>query len=130
MIQLRYPFAPNGLFYLLVGAYALLIVRMTIALWFGDGINVFTSYSNASSATLLVVDANYVYWSKTCFLFLTMLLIALNFDYRFAVGLGCCFWAISLILIFGTSPILLAAAVIGLLIVGIQVKRREVLEVR
>jgi hypothetical protein len=130
MIQLRYPLAQNWLFYLLVVAYAALIGRMTVALWFGDGINVFASYSSASSAAVLVVDANYVYWSKTCFLFLTMLLISLNIDYRFSVGLGSCFWATSLILMFGASPVLLAAAILGLLIAGIQVKRGEVLEAR
>ncbi|MDI9244231.1 hypothetical protein [Marinobacter sp. CHS3-4] len=130
MIQLRYPFTRNWLFYLLVFAYAILIGRMTFALWLGDGINVFASYSSAVSAAPLVVDANYVYWSKTCFLFLTMLLVSLNIDYRFAVGSGCFFWATSLILMFGTSPVLLTSAILGLLIAGIQVKRREVLDAR
>lgn len=127
MAFLRYPLKTNLPFYLLIAAYSLLIARMTMALWFGDGINVFESYSDATTAEAMLVDANFVYWSKTCFLFLTMLMIAANFDGRFAIGLGCSFWAISLSLMFGASPVLLAATAAGVLIVGVQIKRGEVL---
>jgi hypothetical protein len=130
MTFLRYPLKTNWMFYLLIIAYAFLIVRMTFALWFGDGINIFATYSGAHTAEDMLVDANYVYWSKTCFLFLTMSLVALNVDFRFAIGLACSFWAISLTLMFGASWVLVIAATLGILLVALQLIRREVREAR
>ncbi|MEL7339440.1 MAG: hypothetical protein AAGM67_03060, partial [Bacteroidota bacterium] len=79
-----------------------------------------------ASATEMLVDANKVYWSKTCFLFLTILLYALNFDYRFVAGVAASFWAASLILMFGASPVLLAVASVGLTLVIQQIVRKQI----
>jgi hypothetical protein len=128
--MLRYSLRGNWLFYLLVTAYGVLIVRMTLSLWFGDGINIFASYSAASTASEMIVDANYVYWSKTCFLFMTLLLVSLRFDCRFAIGVACTFWATSLITMFGASTVLLVAGVLGVSIALLQVYRGEVMEAR
>ena len=107
MKLLRFDFKQDWIFHLFVFGYLLLILRMSYALWIGDGINIFISYSSALTAEELLVDANKIYWSKTCFLFLTLLLFTLNFDYRFAAGIAASFWSISLILMFELSPILL-----------------------
>jgi len=124
MASLRYQIRTDWLFYLLVLSYAYLVCKMTYALWFGGGINIFASYSDAATASEMIVDANKVYWSKTCFLFGTLLLVGLNVDIRAAAGLGATFWATSLIVMFGASPTLIAALVIGVLLVGQQVLRK------
>lgn len=128
MISLRYKIRTDWLFYLLVLSYAYLVFKMTYALWFGGGINIFASYSDATSAPEMIVDANKVYWSKTCFLFGTLLLVGLNVDIRAAAGLGATFWSASLIAMFGASPTLIAALVIGLLLLGQQISRKEFFE--
>lgn len=124
MVSLRYQIRTDWLFYLLVLSYAYLVCRMTYALWLGGGVNIFASYSDAATASEMIIDANKVYWSKTCFLFGTLLLVGLNVDIRAAAGLGATFWSASLIAMFGASPTLIAALVIGLLLVGQQVLRK------
>jgi len=98
---------------------------MTLRLWFGGGVNIFASYSNVTGAKVLI-DANKVYWSKTCFLFLSILLYALNFDYRFAVGLAATFWAVSLILMFGPTPVLFGVMLVGVILVVQQKFRNQI----
>lgn len=126
MPSLRYNIRTDWLFYLLVLGYGYLVFNMTARLWFGEGVNVFASYSNVSDPVEMLVDANKVYWSKTCFLFGTILLVALNFDFRTAAGIGATFWAVSLIVVFGTSPTLIAVASLGILLVVQQVWRRSI----
>ncbi|MEO0726545.1 MAG: hypothetical protein AAFZ63_18520 [Bacteroidota bacterium] len=126
MKNLRYNIRTDWLFYLLVIGYAYLIVKMTFSLWFGGGVNIFATYSDAPTAAEMLIDANKVYWSKTCFLFLTILLYALHFDYRFAAGCAASFWAGSLILMFGVNPVLLAVALVGVALVVQQVVRKQV----
>ena len=70
---LRYRLKSDWLFYLFIAAYAYSITAMTIRLWFGDGVNVFASYSDASVPAEVIVEANKVYWSKTWFLFGSLL---------------------------------------------------------
>lgn len=123
MAKLRYHVRTDWLFYLLVLSYAYLVFKMTYQLWFGGGINVFATYSDAATASELLVDANRVYWSKTCFLFGTLLLLGVNVDIRAAAGLGATFWSASLIVMFGASPVLLLAFGIGFLLVGQQILR-------
>ena len=130
MFSLRYSIKSDWHFYLLIVAYGGLVGRMTLALWFGEGVNIYETYSSASDATEMLIDANYVYWSKTGFLFLSLFLVSLNFDYRFAVGVACSFWSISLISMFGGSLVLFAAAALGIVLVAIQVRRRGVIDVR
>lgn len=125
MPKLRYPFFSNILFYLAVAGYAYLVASMTQALWFGDGVNVFASYSDAPAAAGMVVDANKVYWSKTGFLFLSMLLFGFNVDYRAAVGLAMTFWGVSLTVIFGATPVLLTATALGLALTVLQIYRKN-----
>ena len=122
---LRYRIQTDWAFYLLVIGYAYLIINMTLRLWFGEGINIFATYSAATTDAEMLIDANKVYWSKTCFLFLTLLLYALNFDYRFVVGVAAGFWSGSLILMFGTSPVLLAVALLGTALVIQQILRKQ-----
>lgn len=126
MIRPRYKIRSDWPFYLLVLAYLWLILNMTARLWFGDGINIFANYSDAASASDMIIDANKVYWAKTCFLFGLLLLWALNFDMRMAAGLGATFWAGSLMAIFAPSPVLLASLAIGLILIGQQVWRGTV----
>lgn len=126
MPKLRYPFLPNILFYAAVGNYVYLVGSMTLNLWFGDGVNIFASYTAVTEPAAFVVDANKVYWSKTGFLFLTMLLFALNFDYRAALGLAMTFWSVSLILMFGPTQTLIGATVLAVALVALQVYRKEV----
>ncbi len=121
---LRYNIRTDWLFYLLVLGYAYLVFNMTARLWFGEGINIFATYSDAQSSAEMIVDANKVYWSKTCFLFGTIALVALNFDFRAAAGIGATFWAVSLIVVFGTSPVLIAVAILGVLLIGQQLWRK------
>ncbi len=120
--MLRYSIKTDWLFYAFVLLYGFLIARMTYGLWFGDGINIFASYSDANGAELLV-DANKVYWSKTCFLFLTLFLYALNMDLRLSVGLGAFFWASSLIIMFGVSPVLMTALLVAAALIAQHVMR-------
>ena len=127
MEKLRYAIRTDWLFYLMVMGYAYLILNMTFRLWFGEGINIFATYSNASSAAEMIVDANKVYWSKTCFLFLSLLLYALNFDYRAALGVGATFWSSSLIVMFGMTPILFGVFIIGVSLLGQQAFRKQLL---
>ena len=128
MLAFRYSPRKNWLFYLLVIAYGGLIGRMTIALWFGDGVNVYATYSSATNAAEMIIDANYVYWSKSSFLFLSMFLTALNFDYRFSVGFACSFWSLSLIAMFGVSLVLALAACVGIALIAVQFSRREIFD--
>ncbi|MEM6347050.1 MAG: hypothetical protein AAF927_24390 [Bacteroidota bacterium] len=127
MKNLRYQIRTDWVFYLLVIGYLYLILNMSIRLWFGEGINIFATYSAATSPAEMLVDANKVYWSKTCFLFLSLLLYGLNFDYRFAAGFGATFWALSLILMFGPSPILLAVGCLGVTLISQQIYRKQLL---
>ncbi|MEM9052449.1 MAG: hypothetical protein AAGC47_10390 [Bacteroidota bacterium] len=130
MKLLRFDFKQNWIFHLFVLGYLLLILRMSNALWLGDGINIFTSYSSAVTAEELLVDANKIYWSKTCFLFLTLLLFTLNFDYRFAAGIAASFWSISLILMFELSPILAFVLFLSVILVVQQIHRKQVFSVK
>lgn len=122
---MRYPLKSDWLYYLFLLSYAYLIINMTTQLWFGDGINVFATYSDAALPAQMVVDANKVYWSKTCFLFGILLLVGLNVDFRAAAGLGGMFWSVSLILGFGASPNLIGAFVMGFLLVVLQIWRKQ-----
>ncbi|MEM7138155.1 MAG: hypothetical protein AAF500_16355 [Myxococcota bacterium] len=115
----------DWLFYVFLAAYGALIIRLTLGLWSDAGVNVFASYSAAATPSAMIVDANKIYWSKTCFLFGTLLLAGLNIDLRAAVGLAATFWAGSLIVMFGPSPNLVAVTVIGVLLVGQQIRRRQ-----
>ncbi|MEM1219273.1 MAG: hypothetical protein AAGH79_10185 [Bacteroidota bacterium] len=124
--MLRYKLQTDWLFYLLVIGYTYLILNMTIRLWFGDGINIFATYSEAITPAEMLIDANKVYWSKTCFLFLTLLLYGLGFDYRFVAGLAATFWAVSLILMFGISPILVLVGLLGVALVLQQSLRKQI----
>ena len=126
MNKLRYKIQSDWAFYLMVFGYAYLILNMTIRLWFGDGINIFATYSDAATAAEMLVDANKVYWSKTCFLFLSLFLYWLNFDYRFAAGFGATFWSISLILMFGGSPVLIGVSLIGMILLVQQILRKQI----
>ncbi|MEM7335851.1 MAG: hypothetical protein AAF490_27485 [Chloroflexota bacterium] len=126
MIKPRYKIVENWLFYLFVIGYAYFVLNMTLQLWFGDGINIFATYSEATIAAEIIVDANKVYWSKTTFLFLTLFLYAFNLDYRFAVGVGAAFWSFSLILMFGLAPILIMNVVLGPLLILQQVWRKQI----
>ena len=126
MKLLRYKIRTDGLFYLFVLSYAYLILNMTLRLWFGEGINIFSTYSEATTAAEMLVDANKVYWSKTCFLFLSLLLYSLNFDYRMAVGIAATFWSSSLMLMFSPSPILIGVTLMGGGLVAQQLVRKQV----
>lgn len=125
MIKFRYSFSKDWLFYLLVIGYGYLIISMTSKLWFGDGVNVFANYSDTKQAAEFVVDANKVYWAKTNFLFASILLYALNFDYRAAVGLGAALWSTILMLMFDASPVLLVSLVVGIALVVQQIWRNQ-----
>ena len=128
MRALRFDLRKDWLFYAFVVSYALLIGRMTIGLWFGDGINIFATYSPAVDATQMLMDANKIYWSKTCFLFGTLALFSLNIDYRFAVACGAAFWSASLIGMFTLTPILGVTLAGALALCVQQVWRRQVLD--
>jgi len=123
MRSLRYSFRTDWLFYLFLASYAYLIINMTVRLWLGDGINIFASYSDAATSAQFIADANKIYWSKSCFLFGTLLLTGLNISFRAAFGLGATFWAGSLILMFGATPNLIGALVLGILLVVQQIRR-------
>ncbi|MEM7117127.1 MAG: hypothetical protein AAF614_32135 [Chloroflexota bacterium] len=126
MIKPRYKIVKNWLFYLFVIGYAYFVLNMTFQLWFGSGINIFATYSEATIAAEMIVDANKVYWSKTTFLFLTLVLYAFNLDYRFAVGIGATFWSFSLILMFGLASILIMNALLGPLLILQQIWRKQI----
>ncbi|MEM0975901.1 MAG: hypothetical protein AAGJ34_00055 [Pseudomonadota bacterium] len=123
--MLRYPLSTDWPIYLFILAYATLILRMTYGLWFGDGINIFASYSTPTDPAQVIVDANKVYWSKTCFLFGTLLLVGLGVDFRAAVGLAALFWSGSLILMFGMTFTLGFTLVLAAAIFGLQVYRAQ-----
>lgn len=127
-MQLRYNLKEGLPFYILVSSYAFLVLSMTFRLWFGDGVNIYASYSSATDPAVMLVDANYVYWSKTGFLFSTLLLYGLNFDYRFVAGVGMLFWAGSLALMFGATPVLISGLLMGVALVGLQIYRGEVVQ--
>ena len=114
MIKMRYNIRTDWLFYLLVLGYVYLVTNMTVQLWFGDGVNIFASYSEPTTLDATILDANKVYWSKTTFLFLTILLYSIGLDCRFVAGLGSVFWSFSLIAMFGPTPTLLAVALVGI----------------
>ncbi len=124
---MRYPIKSDWLFYLFLVSYAYLILSMTYRLWFGDGVNIFATYSDATVLTQVVLDANKVYWSKTCFLFGTLLLTGIGLDFRAALGTAASFWAISLIVMFGSSATLIGSLVMGLALVALQAKRGQIL---
>ena len=123
---MRYSLKTDWLFYLFLASYAYLILNMTIRLWFGDGINIFATYSDAATPAQVILDANKVYWSKTCFLFGTLLLTGLGLDIRAAAGTAATFWSASLIIMFGASVNLVFALIIGAALVLLQIKRREI----
>ena len=127
MSLFRYPLKTDWPFYLLVVGYLYTIGRMTLSLWFGDGINVFATYSDAVALDAVVLDANKVYWTKSGFLFSSLLLIALNLDVRAAFGIAATFWATASIVSFGatTLPVIMSL-VNGLVLVGLQVYRGQV----
>ncbi|MEL6255820.1 MAG: hypothetical protein AAFR87_27695 [Bacteroidota bacterium] len=127
MQNLRYNLRHDWAFYLLILGYSYLIISMTIRLWFGGGVNIFTSYSDASNPAEMLIDANKVYWSKTSFLFLTLLFYFLNFDFRFGAGIAATFWSASLILMFGMSPNLIFVLLIGIALIVQQVLRKQLL---
>ncbi|MEM9652293.1 MAG: hypothetical protein AAGA65_09375 [Actinomycetota bacterium] len=122
MLRTTYNPRTDWLFYLVVASYAYLIISMTYGLWFGDGVNVFASYHDDPT----LVEANEVYWSKTTFLFLTLLLAGIGFDYRFAVGFGATFWAASLTLMFGATPTLVFVLLLGTGLLVQQAARRQI----
>lgn len=124
---MRYPLKTDWVFYLFLASYAYLILSMTFRLWFGDGVNIFASYSEATLQSQVILDANKVYWSKTCFLFGTLLLTGLGFDFRVAAGVAASFWSASLIVMFGATPNLIGALIMGIALVGLQVKRGELM---
>ncbi|MEO1041500.1 MAG: hypothetical protein AAFX52_04350 [Pseudomonadota bacterium] len=96
---------------------------MTVSLWFGGGVNIFASYSDATALPEVVLDANKVYWAKSSFLFITLALLGLNFNFRAASGISATFWATSLIVIFGPTPPLLTIFTLGVLLIAQQVRR-------
>ncbi|WOE75538.1 hypothetical protein [Alterisphingorhabdus coralli] len=122
---MRYSLKSDWLFYLFLLSYAYLIINMTARLWFGDGVNIFASYSDAALPAQVIIDANKVYWSKTCFLFSILLLMGLNVDFRAAAGLGGVFWSSSLMIMFGFSQTLIGAFAMGLLLVALQLWRGQ-----
>ena len=125
MFRLRYPLKSDWPFYLLVLSYAYLIINMTARLWFGDGVNIFANYTLVDTLPEFMVDANKVYWSKTCFLFSIILMTAVNVDIRAAAGIGAIFWAGSLSLIFAPNPTLVSVVVLGIILVALQIRRQE-----
>ena len=123
---IRYPLKTDWAFYLIVIGYLYTLGRMTIALWFGDGVNIFATYSDAVAPPDVLLDANKVYWSKSLYLFSTLLLMALNVDIRAAVGIAAILWTGSLILIFGAfSSAMAAALILGIIVVVLQIMRGE-----
>lgn len=130
MLKLRYAVQKDWPFYVLVIGYAYLVIRMTFGLWFGDGVNIFASYSEPASSTQILIDANKVYWSKTSYLFLTIILYTLNFDYRFAAGFAAGFWSSSLILMFGPTPTLVFTLVMSLVLIAQQIQRKQIFQTR
>ncbi|MEM7031987.1 MAG: hypothetical protein AAF629_20710 [Chloroflexota bacterium] len=130
MIKLRYSVRTDWLFYLFVLSYSYLVISMTVSLWFGGGVNIFASYSEAATIDEIIVDANKVYWSKTTFLFLTLFLYSFRLDYRFVAGLGATFWSLSLILMFGTTQNLIIAAFIGVGLIVQQIWRKQILSAK
>lgn len=127
MSLLRYPLKSDWPFYLLVLGYLYTIGRMTFALWFGDGVNIFATYSDAAALEAVVLDANKVYWAKSGFLFSALFLIALNLDVRAAFGLAGTFWAMAIIVIFGATSIpVIASLVNGLVLIALQIYRQQV----
>lgn len=121
----RYSLKTDWPFYLLGAGYLYTLGRMTLALWFGDGVNVFATYSDAALPPEVILDANKVYWTKSGFLFSALLLIGFNVDIRAAFGLAAMFWASSIMLIFGAITIpVLASFSNGALLVGLQLYRR------
>ncbi|MEL7113279.1 MAG: hypothetical protein AAFZ74_12310 [Pseudomonadota bacterium] len=122
----RYSLKTDWAFYLIVVGYLYTLGRMTLALWFGDGVNIFATYSNAVAPPDVLLDANKVYWSKSLYLFSTLFLMALNVDIRAAVGIAAILWSASLILIFGAFSSAMGAALgLGIIVVALQVKRGE-----
>lgn len=126
MLKPRYSLRTDWPLYLFLLSYGYLIANMTYGLWFGDGVNIFASYSDATDPAQVIIDANRVYWSKTCFLFGTLLLVGLNVDFRAAVGLGGLFWAGSLMLMFGATTNLFVALILGAILLGLQIWRNDV----
>ena len=127
MKLMRYPLKSDWAFYLLVLGYFYTLGRMSLALWFGEGVNIFATYSDAATAADMIVDANKVYWSKSLYLFSTLLLLAFNVDIRAAVGVAAVLWSVSLMIIFGTfSPAMGAALGLGLILLVLQIRRGEV----
>ncbi|MEM9572967.1 MAG: hypothetical protein AAF996_15995 [Pseudomonadota bacterium] len=122
----RYSLKTDWAFYLIVIGYLYTLGRMTLALWFGDGVNIFATYSDAVAPPEILLDANKVYWSKSLYLFSTLFLMALNVDIRAAVGIAAILWSASLILIFGAFSSAMAVALgLGFIVVALQVKRGE-----
>lgn len=126
MNPLRYSLKTDWAFYLLVLGYLYTLGRMTLALWFGDGVNIFATYSDATAPPDVLLDANKVYWSKSLYLFSTLFLMALNVDIRAAAGIAAILWSASLIVIFGAFSAAMGAALfLGVFLVGLQLRRGE-----
>ncbi|MEM9723930.1 MAG: hypothetical protein AAF909_00515 [Pseudomonadota bacterium] len=123
MPKLRYSLLSDWPFYTLLASYAYLVGSMTVALWFGGGVNIFASYTDTIDGPAFVLDANKVYWAKTIFLFSSIALFGFNFDYRAAAGLGAVIWATALILMYGATPVLAVALINGLVLVALQIWR-------
>ncbi|MEM1401907.1 MAG: hypothetical protein AAGG55_01130 [Pseudomonadota bacterium] len=130
MPGLRFDIKKDWLIYLFVANYGFMIGRMTLGLWSAEGINIFTSYSIAPDASQLILDANKIYWSKTCFLFSTLLMFSLNVDFRFAVGAAATFWAVSLMVMFSVTPTLIGGTIFGLALCAQQIWRGDVFGAR
>ena len=126
MPRLRYNLKTDFLFYLLVVAYAYAIGTMTFRLWYGDGVNIFASYSDATLLSDVILDHNKVYWAKTSFLFSTIFLFAFRFDYRAALGIGAMIWGGALIALFDPTPPVLFMFANGALLTALQAWRGEV----
>lgn len=130
MAMLRYSLKKDLLFYLFVIGYGYLIGSMSYGLWWTGEVNIFASYSQAASAEAMLLDANKVYWSKTCFLFGTLLLTGLRVDFRAASGLMAALWAGSLVAMFSITPVLTVVAILGVLLLIQQVFRGQVFSAR
>lgn len=123
---LKYNLKTDWVFYLFVASYAFLVTRMTFGLASAEGINIFTSYSSAQDLAQLLEDANKVYWSKSCFLFVTLFLTALNLDFRMAVGIAGAFWSLSLLIMFGPTFNLIAVLIGAVVLLTQQIARGEI----
>jgi len=61
MFKNRYPFRSDWPFYLFLVSYGYLIFNMTYSFYFGNGVNIFASFSDAANLNPVILDANKVY---------------------------------------------------------------------